>query len=288
MWAEMKRLAALDEPLLKTPTPFRPEVAAVIDERSMLRVAAGGTLVTEPGIYEVRAPLGRMGAPYGQYLLDDVMDGRVRAKLYVFLNAWSLSPSERSKLLQATRGAAHVWCYAPGYFDGQSVSPDGMRDLTGFELKKVTPAKALATPTERGKRLGMQQAFGVGKVPQPLFAAADAAGDEVLATYPDGSAAVAMRRTPDGMSIFVGVPGLTSELLRVAARAGGVHLFTETDCNVYANGRFLALHASQDGPLAIDVGQAAPIRDVLTGASLGVGPQITLPLKRGETRILSY
>ena len=48
MWAEMKRLEALDEPLLKQPTPFRPEVAAVIDERSMLRVAAGGRLVTSP------------------------------------------------------------------------------------------------------------------------------------------------------------------------------------------------------------------------------------------------
>jgi hypothetical protein len=34
MWAEMKQLAALDEPLLAHPRPFRPEVAAVIDQRS--------------------------------------------------------------------------------------------------------------------------------------------------------------------------------------------------------------------------------------------------------------
>ncbi len=47
-----------------------------------------------------------------------------------------------------------------------------------------------------------------------------------------------------------------AELLRVAARAGGVHLFTESDCNVYANGPYLVLHASQDGPLKIDVGRA--------------------------------
>jgi hypothetical protein len=47
----MKRVRALDEALLKTPAPFRPEVAAVIDERSMLLVVAGGTLVTVPGIY---------------------------------------------------------------------------------------------------------------------------------------------------------------------------------------------------------------------------------------------
>ena len=288
MWAEMKRLRALDEAFLKKPTPFRPEVAAVIDERAMLRVAAGGVLVTRPGIYEVRAPLGRMGAPYGQYLIDDVMDGRVSAKLYVLLNAWSLSGAERAKLLKATRGAARLWCYAPGWFEDNRGSLDAMRALTGFQLKRVTPVTAMATPTDAGKKLGMQTAFGVTKVPQPLFAAADAAGGEVLATFPDGSAAVAMRRTADGLSIFVGVPGLTSELLRVVARAAGVHLFTDTDCNVYANGGFVALHASQDGPLVIDVGQAESVRDVLSGDKAGVGPKFTLPLKRGQTRILSY
>ncbi len=95
MWNEMARLKALDEPLLKTPTPFHPEVAAVIDEKSMLRVAAGGTLVTRPGIYESRIALGRMGTPYGQYLLDDVLAGRVRTKVYVFLDAWCLDADAR-------------------------------------------------------------------------------------------------------------------------------------------------------------------------------------------------
>ena len=63
IWAEMTRLRALDEPLLKTPRPFRPEVAAVIDPGSMIRVAAGGNAVTTPGVYEARRPLGRLGAP---------------------------------------------------------------------------------------------------------------------------------------------------------------------------------------------------------------------------------
>ena len=64
MWAEMKRLRALDEPLLKKPTPFRPQVAVVIDERAMLRVAAGGTLVTRPG----RLRSARTAWPHGRAL----------------------------------------------------------------------------------------------------------------------------------------------------------------------------------------------------------------------------
>ena len=288
MWEQMKRLEALDRPLLEQATPFRPEIAAVIDERSMLQVAAGGQVVTVPGIYEARLALGRMGAPYGQYLLDDVLEGRVHAKVYVMLNAWRLSATEREKLLKATRGATHIWCYAPGYFDEQRISLEAMRRLTGFELKKTASPKSWANPSDAGKKLGMQKAFGIQRQIQPLFAAADAAGDEILATYPDGSTAIAMRRGADGISIFVGAPGLTSELLRMAARAGGAHLFTETDCNIYGNGRFLAVHASQDGPLTLDVGKATDVSDLLTGAKLGVGPRLSLPIKRGETRVLKY
>jgi beta-galactosidase len=287
MWAQMKRLRALDEPLLKNPTPFRPEVAVIIDERAMLQVAPGGTAVTRPGVYEARAPLGRMGTPYGAYLLDDVEEGRVKAKLYVFLNAWRLSASEREKLLQATRGAARLWCYAPGYFEENRPLLEAMRQLTGFDLRPATTAKALASPTAAGLRLGVKKTFGVDKPPRPLFAARDATGEEVLAVYPDGSAAVALRRGPDGLSVFVGAPGLTSEMLRVVARAAGVHLFTETNCNVYANGPFVALHASQPGPLAIDVGQRGMVTDALTGETMGVGPKITLPMKLGGTRVLN-
>ncbi len=288
LWKQMQLLRALDEPLLKTPTPFHPEIAAVIDERSLLSIAAGGTLVTRPGIYEARAPLARTGAPYGQYLLDDVINGRVKAKLYVFLDAWRLTATERAQLLRATHGATHLWCYAPGYFEGDHPSPEGMQQLTGFTLRPVTPATARATATAAGKQLGLQQPFGVQKAPQPLFAASDATRAETLATYPDGSAAVALRQTPDGPSLFVGAPGLTSELLRLAARTAGVHLFTETDCIVYANGPFVAVHAPQEGPIVLNISSDKVIRDVLTGGTVGQGPKLTLPLKRGETRVLSY
>jgi hypothetical protein len=286
MWAEMRRLAALDVPLLDHPRPFRPEVAAVIDERAMMRVAAGGTAVTLPGTYQVRRPLGRMGAPYGQYLQDDVIAGKVKAKLYVLLTAWCLSPAEREQLLAATRGGTRIWCYAPGCQEDDRASPEAMQELTGFQLKRVAPAKAMARPTAAGQRLGLHEAFGTDGPVKPLFAAGDATAEETLATYPDGSAAVALRRRADGASLFVGAPGLTSELLRLAARAAGVHLFTQHDCNVYANGPYLVLHASQDGPLEIDTGNPGPIRDLLDGQAVGRGPRITLPMKKGETRVL--
>ena len=288
MWREMARLRSLDDALLRAPTPFHPEVAAVIDERSMCRVAEGGALVTRPGIYEARRSLGRMGAPYGQYLMDDVLAGRVHAKVYALLDAWALPAADLAKLMEATRGSLRIWCYTPGLFDDSGGSPEAMRQLTGFQLRPTSPGKAWATPTEAGRKLGLLQAFGVEKVVSPLLAVTDATPGEILATYPDGSAAVAMRRDANGVSLFVGVPGFTSELLRLAAREAGARLFTQTDCNVYANGSFVALHASKDGAVELDTGKTGEIRDALSDEVVGRGPVLSLPLLRGETRVLKY
>ena len=286
MWRELTRLKPLDEWFLNNSTPFRPEVAAIIDEESMKHLAAGSYRVGRAGVYEARMPLGRLGAPYGQYLQDDVATGKVHAKLNVFLSPWCLSAAQRQALLTQTSGTTNLWCYAPGYFDDDRPSLTAMRELTGFTMKQVTPDKATATPTETGRQQGLTTPFGVNSPVQPLFAAADATPEETLATYPDGSAAVAVRRANGGTSVFVGAPGFTSELLRLAARLAGVHLCPETDCNVYANGPFVALHASQDGEIALDTGQPGEVRDMLTGQVLGKGPTIALPMKLGDTRVL--
>jgi hypothetical protein len=50
----------------------------------------------------------------------------------------------------------------------------------------------------------------------------------------------------------------------------------------------VALHASQDGLLALDTGRRGPIYDALTGHFLGAGPSVTLSLKKGETRVIRH
>jgi hypothetical protein len=286
LWDEMRRLEPVDRIFLDKRIAYRPEVAVVIDERSILESSASIWTVTETGISAARQAFGRMGAPYGQYLLDDVVGGRVRSKLYVFLNAWQLSAAQRKALRNHTRNACNLWCYAPGLHGGNRTSPEAMQELTGFRLVPVSPAKALATATELGRQLGLQTSLGVDRAVAPLFAAADATPAETLATYSDGSPAVALRKTAVGWSMFVGVPGLTSDLLRIAARKGGVHLYTQTDCNVYANGPIIALHAAQDGLVLLDTGRRGDVRGALTGDDIGSGPRLTLPMTKGDTRVL--
>ena len=286
MWEQMRRLDILDQALLKQSRPFRPEVAAVIDEQAMLGVAAGGAVVVRPGVYEARRPLGRIGAPCGYYMQDDVLAGKVKAKMFVLLTSWYLNTEQRQQLRAATRDALRLWCYAPGYYAEQGASLMAMHDLTGFQFKQLHGVKAWVTPTDAGRRVGMQTEFGVPRAITPLFAVTDAQPNDVLATYPDGSAAVVLRRGATDGDLFIGAPGFTSELLRVAARQAGVHLFTQRDCNVYANGPYVLLHAVADGRLEINTGRAGPVRDLLTGEQLGVGPVVFWDAKFGTTKLL--
>jgi hypothetical protein len=50
----------------------------------------------------------------------------------------------------------------------------------------------------------------------------------------------------------------------------------------------VALHAAQDGPITLDTGHHGQVQDALSGNLIGSGPCVTLPLKKGETRVLRY
>jgi beta-galactosidase len=286
IWDVMKQTAKMDQYFLSHPSPFHPEVAAILDEKSILATSSNAHLVTLPGIYQVRDPLARIGAPYGQYLMEDLLRGRINAKLLIILNAWLVSTSQHNDILKHTQGAACVWCYAPGCYDEHGANPEAMKRLTGFSLQPVKPGNAYATPTAVGKRLGIKTSFGVNYPIEPLFAATDAKPEEILATYPDGSAAAAMRRTSRGLSLFLSPPGLTVDLLRMIAAKADVHLYADNECVVYANGPFIALHATKSGEVNVNTGNESEIRDAVSGLKLGKGPILRIPMTQGETKIL--
>jgi hypothetical protein len=243
---------------------------------------------TSRGLRSFTRDARRWGAPYGQDMFSDAIAGRVPAKLQVFLAAWALSPEERRAL--ASRRApdtVRVWLWAPGFLLPDRADAVAMEEVTGFRHRLVEEPDATATPTAAGERLGLKRPWGLPAAIRPLFAA-EAAPEEVLATYRDGAAAAAMRKSERGTDVFVGTPQLTPELLRTLARIAKVHLFTKVDSSVWAADGILSIHALADGPLAVHTGREGPVADAFTGAALGRGPRIVLEIRAGETRILRY
>lgn len=288
IWEEMTRLQPVDAAMLERHGPFAPEIAAVVDEESMCHLTGGSAVFASELIYHARAALGRSGAPYGQYLLDDVLTGHVPAKLQVFLSAWALSPEKRAALAGGrTSGVVRAWCYAPGYLYPDRADITGIREVTGFTAKATNVATAEVTPTETGKRLGLTAPWGIKQVIRPLFSVT-ASADETLATYSDGAPAVAVRRSEKGIDVFVGVPQLTPELVRALATMAGAHLFTEGKATIWAAEGYISLQAHENGPLVLNTGTQGRVIDALDGKVLGEGPKVTLMLKQGEVRVIKF
>jgi len=275
--------------MLARARPFTPDIAAIVDEDSMCHLTGGSSVLARPVLYDARAALARSGAPYGQYLLEDVAAGEVPAGLQFFLAAWALTTDERQALAEhRARDTVRVWCHAPGYlYPNDRADVAGIEEVTGFGVREVTLPTAEATPTETGRALGLDGPWGPRTAIQPLFTV-EASPEETLATYSDGSPAVAVRSTAAGLDVFVGVPALTPELVRALADMAGVHLFTRGAATVWAADGFLSLQAHEAGPLTVDVGARGAVHDARDGVLLGEGPEVTLDMARGEVRVLRY
>lgn len=288
LWKEMDRFREVEEFFLKHPTPFRPEIAAILDERSMLLPIGSGPVpwTTRPLIYTVRENLHRTGAPFAQYLLDDIIGGRAKAKLNIFLAAWHLSADERASLKEAVRGSANIWCWAPGYFDGGRPSPEAVANLTDFKVKVMpVDTKVSLKASAAGLSAGLPQAYGQAKPVWPLLSPQPQAGDSILAHFEDGSPAVVLRTSPKGISLFSATTELPTPLIRHVARLAGVHVYCDTDANIFANGPLLAIHAATDGPIKIDLGRERKVRDIVSGERFPVSREIRPSLKKGHTAV---
>ena len=288
IWEQLVRLHPVDEAMAKRTRPFAPDVAAILDEDSLCHLPGGSAAFAQPLIYEARASLGRSGAPYGQYLLDDALAGKVAAKLQFYLAAWALTPAERAQL-KASRApnTTRVWCYAPGYVYPDRLDVAGIKEVTGFEAKPVSPDTAAVTPTQVGTAAGLTDGWGPTQPIQPLFTVT-ATPQETWATYADGSPAVVVRRTEGATDVFLGVPALTPELVRALAKAAGVHVFTEDNSAVWATDSYISVQAHKAGPLLINTGKAGTVFDALDGRPLGEGPSVTVEFAQGETRVFRY
>ena len=253
LWAVRRELTPFAEEMCRLEKPFAPEVAAIVDEESMLCGIWASRETLYPLVSNTRAGLARTGAPFGQYLLSDVVSRPLDARLQVFLAAWYLPKARRDAVVSRIRRGktVRVWCWAPGWLDEGGANEANVEKLTGFRVRLV-PDKV-----------------------KPLFAVDDVrTDDEVWERHPDGSPAVVVRRQADGgADVFVARPvSLPAALLARCAQLAGVHLYVPPDtATMWAAGDYLSVQA---------------VRDADFNVTWPDGTTRRLSLRKGECRLL--
>ncbi len=291
LWDVMRWLEKADMDKLRNPRPFTPSVAIVFDEFSPV-FTKGANPVSAPLVSINRQNFAHAGVSYGQYLLDDVIRKKVPAKLLMMLNPWVMTAERRAALKASLEGKFVLWCSAPAVIDADNgVDLEASRQLTGFRLARNQGDVKVATATPDGKKLGMPdswEAIEVWKQVPLVMSILPERGDKVLATWPDGSAAVVLRNT----SAFCATPLMPPPVQQAIFRAAGIHIYTADQCTFYTDDHYAILHGAskEKKEITLSLPQKAYIYDALTDAPLTPAPvqQLTIPLGFGASRMLYW
>ena len=227
----MEEMRPLDERMLSRKARFTPEIALLLDERGMMFAAAGSRIAFEPLIKRAREGLERCGTTYGQYFVTDALAGRIPAKLQIFTSTFFTDDSTREAIAaqrQARPELTRVWCWAPGWLAKDGRNDANIFRTTGFKARRIPEALPEVTSTPAGKALGFPDSWkGIWKV-DPLFAV-EASEEEILARWPDGSAAVVVHKSGSGYEVFCGTPALPTKVLAGFAKLAGCRFYAEPD-----------------------------------------------------------
>ncbi len=290
LWELMRKFAALDAAMRQ---PAVVQLAEIIDENSLLYLSPAGfernynSAVSGPLIKDGRAARGRTGASSGQFLLDDLLAGKVKSGLNVITSAWALDGVQRRKLRVLSEQVPAFWCWAPGYLDLDTgnFSLEAVEETTGFQVRKQERGSLAVRPTAAGLQFGLTDSgFSRPEPVDPVLSPVPRDGDVVLAEYRNGAPAVVLRpgKVP---GLFCGTTDIPAGLYRSFAAFAGIHLYTDRPAYVLRRGEWLSVTAPEQGFYRISTGTGGGIVDFFSGRKLGTGPEIRTFFRKGENRI---
>ena len=286
--------------------PVTPEVAFVIDERSLEYLVPTRATYSfpEPARYAYSAENGKFtecsrsilplsgellyyqryivsqyGAPVDWIFLDDVPRMANRYKLVVFADAFADTPLLR-QAFEACRqaGTTILVTYGAGFLDQQGINQQRMSELLGITIDEVPPASLELTLDATGELTGHDYSV------QPRFAVNDPEAIPLGTYQADGATAVAAK----GKVIFYGGAELSRDFLREVARSAGAHIYCETDDNFFAGNGFICIHANQAGTKVIRLPETTESAvDIYTGKILGRDTDtLVFPMDGFDTKVI--
>jgi len=258
----------------------------------------------------------RAGAPFDWYLADDLEAVVARNyRVVIFLDCQFLTEKQRAVAERLkSDGRTLVWFHAPGYVTEEGLSRECMESLSGFHFKKEPHGKLLAENVITGEKTGMirvpQKRWHIRctsveeaeKNPWGLTEKWEAASqNDFFSVVPDAetrvisrgveelkdSTLIAQKNFPAWRSIFSAVPGLSPALLHEIYREAGVHLYTDSDAVVSANGSWLMLHTREAGNYEVKLPRKCrKVTEITTEKVVAEdADRFTIPLGKFQTAV---
>lgn len=194
----------------------------------------------------------KAGAPIDWLMMEDLPGKAMRQyRALYFHNPTFLSDAERAALEKLKRdGRVMIFIGYPGLVAGGKLDDQAASRAAGMRLKLVRSRSAARFwPRDYDvpclHEATSQVAMGSGAVISPRLIVDDPQA-QVIAHWPDGAAAAAMRKHDGWTSYYFPVPPNNAQLFRAIFRDAGCHIYSSGLCRdvVFANKSLLALHTN--------------------------------------------
>lgn len=214
----------------------------------------------------------KAGAPIDWWMTEDLSRPEMKRYRALYFNIATMLDDARLKGLESLKrdGRAMIFIGYPGLVSGGRLDTASASRVTGIRLK-LSATRDAARLNVRDynlpclRELPAMSVLGSGAVISPRLIPDDP-GAQVIAYWPDGSPAAAVKKMKDWTSFYFPVPPNNAWLFRAIFRDAGCHLYTNRVCRdiVYANKSLLAVHSCHYGQ-PIFLPRPAKVTDLFTG-----------------------
>ncbi len=257
---------------------FRNEVAIFVGDETYGYVKAGQPNMTytlmEPMLQQQRKHLAVMGVGYDTYALSTLLEGKVTPhKLNIIFSPFEITEEMNAaidKYLKCNDQYV-VWIYLPGISDGNTLNPEFMERVTGFDIGitqekaglqvKLSETDSVVTQGIAGLVYGNSTPNSVS----PLAYIQDTTDVTILGYNMDGDKlpGLGMKDMGDWTSIYSSAPCLDVRLLRNLLKLADCHVYSENSEDViYSSNHYVALHSGASGEKTIQLPGNYAVYDV--------------------------
>lgn len=214
----------------------------------------------------------KAGAPVDWWMAEDLSRPDMKRYRAVYFHNATFMDDNHRKALETLKsdGRALIFIGYPGYMSEGKSSAEAASKVCGIKLK-LSDTRDAARLTIKDynipcmRELPAMTVLGSGAVISPRLIPDDP-GAQIIATWPDGLPAAAVKKQKGWTSYYFPVPPNNAWLFRGIFRDAGCHLYSNNVCRdiVYANKSLLAVHSCHYGQ-PIFLPRPAKVTDLFTG-----------------------
>lgn len=281
-WNEVAELSDLYMKYNKVAAKAKADVAFIVDEAGMALDGAPRN-VDFALIRGSRQPIYKSGLNFGYYLLDDLLNGKVEAKMLVMLSCNSLSDSQLQALKKQVQQDGRTVLWMNGFGE---LTADQVKKLTGFQYSLVEKTGSESLTLPNNSSYGFPGASSFNAQLYDVYTKITAGnGVTTLGTLSGGAPGLSAVKAGKSTQMFYVGYNLTSELLRAVAESAGIPVYAAGNDTYYGNGSLSFINAGTAGNKTLSLPKKSDVYCYYTRRWYTGVTSVTLNMKAGQNEL---